>query len=57
MEVRSAGPYLHGLLTIHVILDDIKDCDGEEVIIHPRPGEINIRVGRSKATRVGQIFL
>ena len=37
MEIRLAGPYLHGLLTIHVILDDIKDCDGEEDIIHPRP--------------------
>ena len=35
MEIRLAGPYLHGLLTIHVILDDIKDCDGEEDIIHP----------------------
>ena len=56
VEVRLAGPYLHGLLTIHVILDDIKDCDGEEVIIHPRPIEVYIRVGRSKATRVGLKF-
>ena len=48
VEVRLAGPYLHGLLAIHVILDDIKDCDGEEVIY--------IRVGRSRATRVGLNF-
>ena len=56
MEVRLAGPYLHGLFTIHVTFDDIRDCDGEEVIIHPRPRIIYIRVGRSEVTRVGLKF-